>query len=95
MSFQPRKPRKWGWIQDDHGEWFRELAQGQRIEEPPASAKGRRIYDHTLLIPGVPDDAVICPIIPESIAKCGWKQAEDGRWFRDIAPGCQIGDPPD
>jgi len=51
----PRDPAlrdKWGWKEDEHGKWYRQLADGQQMNTPPQSPEGKNLSDSTLGLPG-------------------------------------------
>ena len=54
-----------------------------------------RIYDGQVLVDwGVDPWAATCPTDSLLRQKWGWQQDHDGRWYRDLAPGQEIGQTP-
>ena len=37
----PLERAKWGWKQDEHGRWYRELAEGQDLWDLPPETPGK------------------------------------------------------
>ena len=57
--------------------------------------KTRRFYDGSSVGDwNVPPFAVVCPSDPAERAKWGWKQDEQGRWYRELAEGQEVPDLP-
>ena len=55
----------------------------------------RRVYDGTILADwDISPYAGVCPSDEAERAKWGWKRDAAGRWFRELAPGQRLQDPP-
>ena len=55
----------------------------------------RRVYDGNILVDwDVPPDAAVCPPDEDARRKWGWQQDDQGRWYRLLASGQGLQDPP-